>query len=568
LETIQLHRDIGKKEAKELALEYIEEVNIPDPEVNYHRYPHQLSGGMQQRILLAMALCCSPDLLILDEPTTGLDVTTQAKIIDLIDELKETNDTSILWITHDITVISEVADLLYILYAGEVMEHGDVVDVLSNPANPYTQGLVSAVPRIGTDTDVNPIQGQIPDLMDLPSGCIFADRCDHATDECRTSEISLESVSSNQSHQVKCCRWETVIEDDSWETTSSKNKEAAHESDVTEKADELLRINNIRKSFGSKGLLDSWLDTEPPVKAVNGVDLEVGESEVVGLVGESGCGKSTLGRIIIQLLSQDAGEIYYKGQEITESSTALKQFRKDTQIVFQNPGSSLNPKKPVKSIISRPIKKNTDLDKSRREDKVRELLEQVNLPPDEYINKKPGELSGGEQQRIAIARAFSTDPSFVVLDEPVSALDVSVQASLLELLKDLQNKYDTSYLFISHNLGVINYLCDRVAVMYLGEIVEIGMNSDIFSPPHHPYTRALLSSNPVFEPGERSEKIHLEGDVPSPRDLPSGCSFHTRCPQYIGDVCVKEKPELEGKYGDGNHKLSCHHDIDELMDGG
>ena len=559
-ETIRLHQYVTDDEAWEQTIDVLEDVNLPDPEYNAKRYPHELSGGMQQRILIAMALSCNPELLILDEPTTGLDVTTEAKILDLVEDLKTEYNTSILLITHDLGVIAQIADRMAILYAGEIMERGSVEDVFHNPANPYTKGLLDAIPEIGSDTSVDSIPGNPADLHHISDGCTFANRCEYAEPECETGDIPEESVSEDVSHSSKCRRWEAVQNDT--QTTS----EVSTPTDDSAAGDVLLNTENVRRYFGQKTFFDKIFGGDPPIRAVDGVDFDVRESETLGLVGESGCGKSTLAKTVLRLLDLTDGSLTFDGEEIGNVDEGdLHDFRSEAQIVFQHPDSSLNPRKTVRESLSRPLKNFTDFSKEERGERIDTLLEKVELGA-EYADRYPHELSGGEKQRVAIARAFAANPSFVVLDEPLSALDVSVQASILNLLSSLRREYGASFLFISHDLSVVNHISDRIAVMYLGEIVEIGSRDTVFEPPYHPYTQALLSSVPSKDPAADADRIHLEGDVPSPRDAPSGCPFHTRCPKKIGDICEDEHPKLEDveSSDDARHAIACHLDESEM----
>lgn len=563
-ETINAHRDVSRSQARESAVEMLREVGIPDPEYNATQHPHELSGGQQQRVLIAMALSCSPELLILDEPTTGLDVTTQSKIIDLIQTLKDEYETTIVLITHNLEIIAQIADRVSIMYAGELMEKGDVSSIFDDPSNPYTQGLLAATPEIGSEKVPTAIPGQIPDLRELSDGCVFADRCAFATDQCQSGDIALEQVSAD--HETRCIRWEEAVSD------PIKPKMGTYER--SSRGEELLAANGLKKTFDEPSSIGTFFedtsvsdvfDLEPPVKAVNGVDVSIHESETVGLVGESGSGKSTLGRTLLGLLEPTDGTVTFRGEDTsTFSATEMREFYSECQIVFQSPHSSLNPRKTIGRILERPLEMFTDKDPDACAERVVELLEQVDLGP-EYASRYPHELSGGEKQRVAIARAFAPEPSLIVLDEPVSALDVSVQANVLELLSDLRAEYGTTYLLISHDLSVISAICDRIMVMYLGEIVESGTRDQIFDPPYHPYTRALLSSIPTLDPHDTSDRYSLEGEVPSMRNTPTGCSFHTRCSQKIGSVCEESCPELEEKDGmSGEQRISCHLDPHEM----
>ena len=554
-ESIELHQTTDDTEdANERVYEVLEQVNLPDPEGIAQRYPHELSGGQQQRALLAIGLSCNPDLLILDEPTTGLDVTTQAKFLDLLEELKAEYDAGILLITHNLGVISEIADRVNILYAGEMLEAGPVDTVFTSPANPYTQALLATTPEMEANKQIRPIPGQIPELDDIPDGCIFADRCEYATDICRSGKIAMEAVDDGIDHQSRCLHWEDVLETDiELEDNTEQTRTVG---------DPIMSIDSLRKYYDEGSVLKNLLTDHTPVKAVNDVSLTIHESEAVGLVGESGCGKSTLGRALLKLHEATGGDIEYDGRNIDDlSKRELNEFRSECQIIFQDPEGSLNPSRTVREIMDRPLVLFTDKNSEEREERTEELLRQVNLGLD-IIDKKPHELSGGQQQRVAIARAFAAQPSLLVLDEPVSSLDVSVQANILNLLDDLCDQYGTSYLLISHDLSVIEEICDRVAVMYLGEIIETGSTAQVFEPPYHPYTRALLSSIPSLDPYMETTRVRLEGDVPDARNPPSGCSFHTRCPQKIGDVCETEDPPLED-LGDG-HCISCHLSEDEM----
>ena len=557
-ESIELHQDPASDEAAmERVYEVLEQVNIPDPSEFAQRYPSELSGGQQQRALIAVGLSCNPDFLILDEPTTGLDVTTQAKLLDLIDDLKIEVNVGIMLITHNLGVVAQIADRVNILYAGKMMEKGPVDDVFDLPANPYTQALLATTPELGKQKNLRAIPGQIPALGDIPDGCIFADRCEFVTDECRSGDIEMEDVSEN--HETRCLNWETAVDDPIESEFTTRETSTA--------GDVILEAENVVKHYDQGTIVQKLLTDHNPVRAVQGVDLQVSENETVGLVGESGCGKSTLGRTLLRLHDPTEGTIRYRGDDLQDlSKSEIEAFRSECQILFQDPEASINPRKTVKSVIERPLKLFTEMDAGARDERISELLDQVFLTED-LKSKYPHELSGGQQQRVAIARAFATNPSLVVLDEPVSSLDVSVQASILNLLNDLREEFDTSYLLISHDMGVIETVCDRLAVMYLGKIVEQGSIRDVFEPPYHPYTRSLLSGIPSLDPASGDNRLRLEGDVPSARDPPTGCSFHTRCPQKIDGVCEAEEPTLQpvgNSDGGIPHEVSCKLDKSEM----
>jgi peptide/nickel transport system ATP-binding protein len=557
-ESIELHQDpASDKAAMERVYEVLEQVNIPDPSEFAQRYPSELSGGQQQRALIAVGLSCNPDFLILDEPTTGLDVTTQAKLLDLIDDLKIEVNVGIMLITHNLGVVAQIADRVNILYAGKMMEKGPVDDVFDLPANPYTQALLATTPELGKQKNLRAIPGQIPALGDIPDGCIFADRCEFVTDECRSGDIEMEDVSEN--HETRCLNWETAVDDPIESEFTTRETSTA--------GDVILEAENVVKHYDQGTIVQKLLTDHNPVRAVQGVDLQVSENETVGLVGESGCGKSTLGRTLLRLHDPTEGTIRYRGDDLQDlSKSEIEAFRSECQILFQDPEASINPRKTVKSVIERPLKLFTEMDAGARDERISELLDQVFLTED-LKSKYPHELSGGQQQRVAIARAFATNPSLVVLDEPVSSLDVSVQASILNLLNDLREEFDTSYLLISHDMGVIETVCDRLAVMYLGKIVEQGSIRDVFEPPYHPYTRSLLSGIPSLDPASGDNRLRLEGDVPSARDPPTGCSFHTRCPQKIDGVCEAEEPTLQpvgNSDGGIPHEVSCKLDKSEM----
>ena len=561
-EITRLHAGLGRKEAWERAEHMLASVKIADPQSVARSYPHQLSGGMQQRVTIAMALSTQPRLLVLDEPTTALDVTTQAVILDLFRELILDNQAAAVYVSHDLGTVAQLCDDVTVLYAGEVMESAGVNDLFAQPLHPYTISLLASLPRAteGVETRLFTIEGVAPSLTERPPACVFAPRCPVAKDICFEVKPALENA--GDSRTVKCHRWQEIAAGELLLDTAPKGQSV----NAPPRHDYVLEARDINKSFGSAGLLDMLLRREPQiVHAVDDVSLRIRERSTLGLVGESGSGKTTLARALVALEPADSGTIELCGIDIHRE---LHQRDRDTlrnlRMVFQNPNDALNPYQTVGQALERPLRllAAENLSDEQIRERVAELLEAVRLTA-QYADRYPSELSGGEKQRVAIARAFAANPALVIADEPTSSLDVSVQAVVLNLLKDLRAQRGASYLLISHDLDVVAYLADWIAVMYLGEVVEEGDTEDVYNPPSHPYTEALISAIPVPDPQRKQGSIRLDGDIPSARNIPSGCRFHTRCPRKIGAICEQEAPPLRDA-GDG-HFIRCHIPIDELI---
>lgn len=562
VEVTQLHLGLSRKQAIQRATEALENVKIADPETVIKRFPHQLSGGMQQRVMIALALSTRPKLLILDEPTTALDVTTQAVILDLVRELIKEEEAAALYVSHDLGTVAQLCDYVTVLYAGEVMESSSVEDLFAKPLHPYTAGLLASLPGAGSGDDarLSTISGVAPSLAERPSVCVFAPRCPVGIDKCHHEKPTLD-LTPDETRLIRCWRWEEV--ESGAIIPKNRPQGIIEEQDIEQQT--ILDANQMSKQFGEYGLLDRLTGQEPTyVQAVQDVSLQINNQTTLGLVGESGSGKTTLARSLMALITADTGDMELMTIPLSRN---LAQRDKDAlsnlRMVFQNPNDALNPYLTVGQAIGRTFQVFQDgksKDKSI-EQQVAELLVAVGLTA-EYATRYPNQLSGGEKQRVAIARAFAANPALIVADEPTSSLDVSVQATILNLLKDLRATEGASYLFISHDLEVIRYLSDWIVVMYLGEIMEQGPTARVSAPPMHPYTEALLSAVPLPDPTSEPGTIRLEGDVPSPRNKPTGCPFHTRCPRFLGNMCVDEAPPV--RTGTDGHQIRCHIPLDEL----
>jgi peptide/nickel transport system ATP-binding protein len=540
-------RGLGRSEAEGRALEALKLVQIADPGSVMGRYPHQLSGGMQQRVVIAMALAKDPALLILDEPTTGLDATVEAEVLDLVAGLQAELHTSVLFISHNLGVIAKMCARVGVLYAGRLVEEGPVQTVLQDPRHPYTVGLLRCIPRGGRRKDhgrLDTIAGFLPNLGEKLPGCVFAARCAIAQEICHTEEPALLTLGNGH---VSRCHFHELAQ-----TLPREEAPDLELPRVDREVEPLLRFERLGKTFHQGG---------HSVHALTGVSAQVWPGETLGLVGESGSGKTTLARTLLGIIEPSEGTATLSGRELAHRlGRRSAQEVRDLQIVFQNPDSALNRRHTVARILKRTLRKLAGLSGRAADQRMLELMEAVRLA-ERYVSARPGQLSGGLKQRLAIARAFAGEPKLVVCDEPTSALDVSVQAAILNLLVELQAQRRVSYLFISHDLGVVRYVSDRIAVLYLGRLMELGPAEVVFDGPHHPYTEALLSAVPTVDGGGR-ERIKLAGEIPSAAEPPSGCVFHTRCPRNLGEVCATTEPPLVDV--EPGHAMRCHIPIEEL----
>ncbi|HEY7138822.1 MAG TPA: ABC transporter ATP-binding protein [Methylomirabilota bacterium] len=559
-EALRIHLRLGHRDARRRAVELLAQVNLPQPEQAYARYPHELSGGQQQRVVIAMAFACDPELLLMDEPTTGLDVTTEARILDLVAELKARHRSAILYITHNLGVVARFCHRVAVMYAGELVEDGPVERVFARPLHPYTRGLLACVPRLDASKQAAPlaaIGGQLPSLVAPPRGCIFEPRCPDRVPLC--AERAPAATAAPGGGTVRCHRWDELP---AFRVASVPAVAAGPSPDARPPG--LLQVDGLRCHYRLGRPLADAVRGIPPraVRAVDDVSLEVARAHTLALVGESGCGKTTLGRAVVGLLEPVGGRIAFGGADAAQLARRRpRDLRRRIQIIFQNPEATLNPQRTVGETLARPLELFGVGTAARRAERVRELLRAVQLP-ETYIDRYPHELSGGEKQRVAVARAFAAEPELVVCDEPLSALDVSVQAAVLNLLVDLQTRTAAAYLFISHDLSVVRYLADRVAVMYMGRLCELGSVDALFAPPYHPYTEALLSAIPLPDPRSVQRKVRLEGPVPSPVDPGPGCRFQSRCPRKLGAVCETEPPPA--REAAPGHVIVCHIPLEEL----
>ncbi len=544
VEALQAHGKFDGAKAQPRAVEMLRRVGIPSPETRIRDYPHQFSGGMRQRTMIAMGLGNDPGLLIADEPTTALDVTIQAQVLEVLRRLNQELGTAIVLITHNMGIVAELCQRVVVMYAGQVVEEGPVDQIFAHPDHPYTEGLLRSVPRLDSSRHgrLYSIEGQPPQPGSVPAGCPFHPRCAYRIERCASERPPLAELSNI--HLSAC--WVTQAGLELNAAPAGKPAEANPDAQrPSASAAPLLQVRGLVKHFQVGGGLLRRAET---VHAVDGVDLEVGAGETLGLVGESGCGKSTLGRVVLGVYPPTAGSVFFDGVEVGRGDQSM--LRSQAQMIFQDPFGSLNPRLTVGQMVAEPLQVHGLARGAAATERVAELLEMVGLSR-RHAGRYPHEFSGGQRQRIGIARALAAGPKLLVADEPVSALDVSIQAQIINLLQDLQDRLGLSYLFIAHDLAVVRHLSDRVAVMYLGKVVETAPTEALFAKPLHPYTLSLISAAPVadLKPASRPPRIVLQGDLPSPVRPPQGCRFHTRCP--IGPIahpertiCIEQEPQL------------------------
>ena len=561
-EVLREHLPLDTLEATERTAELFDSVGLADPTDIGRRYVHELSGGMQQRVMIAMALACDPDLLIMDEPTTGLDVTTEATILDLVVDLKQRVNAGILFVSHNLGVIARVADRVIVMYAGQTVEQAPVREIFKNPTHPYTAGLLSCMPQPPGEgeatTRLRRIAGAVYSAEDLAAeSCLFAPRCPMAQDTCRSAAPELAEAGSN--HQSRCFYWDDV-RPEIWGEAEPRD---AGRSDG---AEQVLDAQDLRQLYGGdrrKYLLFGPRVREP-VRALSDVGFRVDRGRTLGIVGESGSGKSTLARAVVGLVAPNRGEIRLLDSALAgEVEQRTTEERAALRMVFQNPTASLNPKLPIRHTIIRSLRRFAGLDRRQSGERAAELLQAVGLDPS-YLDRPPVELSGGEQQRVALAGAFAANPDVIVADEAVSSLDVSVQAQVLNLLEERQLELGTSYVFITHDLGVVRYISDAILVLYAGHVAEYGPAKSVLGLPSHPYTEALLSAAPLPDPDAAPTNIRLQGAVPTMREAFQGCFFAGRCPRKIGPICDETPPPARTRPDSSDHVIYCHIPVEEL----
>ena len=554
-EALKLHTNLNENERKNRISELLNNVRLPSPDVMALRYPHELSGGQQQRVAVAMALAGNPELLLLDEPTTGLDVTTQAHVLELLKDIAKDTGTSMVYVSHDLGAIAQVCDRVIVMYAGEIVLEGPVRKILKEPIHPYTNGLLKSIPKLSLEGLPESMPGAQPQPGHIGEGCSFYDRCNISDEKCKTKTPDLEFLSEIDT-SVRCFNYKKVI------INQNKNIQLKNLDEKNIENNEILSLSDVSISYAKQSFLDQLFnkltDSNPTVKDIN---ININKGETIALVGESGSGKSTILKSIAGLLKTKDGNINFaQNRKLSED---LKNRSSDDlraiQLIFQNPDESLNPNHTVEQILSQPLKLYFGLKEDKLKKNIIELLEKVRLG-EFYMTRYPRQLSGGEKQRIAVARAFAAKPEIILCDEVTSALDVSVQAAVLDLLKKLKDDFGTTYIFVSHDLAVVKAISDRVAVLYQGRLCEIGPSKNVYKFPSHPYTEVLLGA--VLEPDPDIKPKLIAEDIVEEKPPEKGCCFQGRCPRILGDKCREEVPPWQ--VGENGNAIRCHIDIEEL----
>ena len=554
-EALRLHTDLKQSERDEKISELLNKVRLPSPETMAQRYPHELSGGQQQRVAVAMALAGSPELLLLDEPTTGLDVTTQAHVLELLNLIAKDTGTSMVYVSHDLGAIAQVSDRVIVMYSGEIVLDGPVRSILKNPIHPYTFGLLKSIPKLTSPGLPNSMSGSQPQPGSIKNGCSFYERCEFADDNCKANSPILEFI-ENLNTSVRCFKHNELLnlnKSDSQYVKSIENKILKNE---------ILNLSNVSISYAKQKFLEQLLnkinDDNPTVKDIN---INIDKGETLALVGESGSGKSTILKSIAGLLKTKDGNIKFDKDKILSNDLRQRDstFLRAIQLIFQNPDESLNPNHTVEEIISQPLRLYFGLKEQDLKEKIIEVLDKVRLG-EFYLTRYPRQLSGGEKQRVAVARAFAAKPDIILCDEVTSALDVSVQAAVLNLLQELKEDFGTTYIFVSHDLAVVRAISDRVAVLYQGRLCEIGPSKNVYKFPSHPYTEVLLGA--VLEPDPDIKPKLVAEDIVEEKPPENGCSFQGRCPRILGDICKNEVPPWQTC--ENGNSIRCHIKMDDL----
>ncbi len=562
-EVLRQHLGLDSQQSRQRTAELFESVGLAEPDVLGKRYPHQLSGGMQQRVMIAMALACEPDLLIMDEPTTALDVTTEATILDLMVDLKQRVNAGILFVSHNLGTVARVADRVAVMYAGQTIEQASASEIFKNSKHPYATGLLQCVPQPPSEGGIVTRLRSIPGDTYAPEeaniqACLFAPRCPMARESCHTEAPEMFDVGDN--HQTRCFFWNDVHKE-IWGGLEPRDE------GLREAAETVLEAKGLRRFFGQwqRKYLLFGPRVRPPVRAITNIDFEVGLGRTLGIVGESGCGKTTAARLVVGLTPRQRGEIQLHGEGLAPQieKRTYKQ-RAALRMIFQNPTTSLNPKLPARHVIVRSLQKLAKLSRKDSRKRAEELARAVRLEP-AYLERRPEALSGGEQQRIVLAAAFAGDADIIIADEAVASLDVSVQAQVLKLLEEHQHESGTSYIFISHDLGVVRYISDDILVLYAGHVAESGPAECVLNMPSHPYTEALLSAVPIPDPDATPTRIRLPGAVPTLRERFQGCFFAGRCPRKIGPICDQTPPPARIGPNSADHVIYCHIPVEELI---